>query len=86
MQNENTPTEGQNSAKLDAESALRDAACSPSDFEKAAPHLLINVAGRGLVIADVLESRGTNLTRVRKREGVWVEVTSGNSVVSPQAQ
>jgi hypothetical protein len=29
MQNKNTPTEGQNSAKLEAESALRDAACSP---------------------------------------------------------
>lgn len=31
MQNENTPTEGQNSTKLEAESALRDAACSPCD-------------------------------------------------------
>jgi hypothetical protein len=30
MQNENTPTEGRNSDKLQAESALRDAACSPS--------------------------------------------------------
>jgi len=30
MQNENTPTEGQNSIKLEAESALSDAACSPS--------------------------------------------------------
>jgi hypothetical protein len=30
MQTENTPTEGQNSTKLEAESALRDAACSPS--------------------------------------------------------
>lgn len=29
MQNENTPTEGQNSDKQTAESALRDAACSP---------------------------------------------------------
>lgn len=29
MQNKNTPTEGQNSDKLEAESALRDAACSP---------------------------------------------------------
>lgn len=29
MQNENTPTEGQNSDKLEAESALRGAACSP---------------------------------------------------------
>lgn len=33
MQNENTPTEGQNSTKLEAESALRDAACSPSSFD-----------------------------------------------------
>jgi len=30
MQNEKTPTEGQNSNKLEAESALRDAACSRS--------------------------------------------------------
>jgi hypothetical protein len=30
MQNENTPAEGRNSDKLEAESALRDAACSPS--------------------------------------------------------
>jgi hypothetical protein len=30
MTTKNTPTEGQNSAKLEAESALRDAACSPS--------------------------------------------------------
>jgi hypothetical protein len=29
MQNENTPAEGQNSGKLEAESALRGAACSP---------------------------------------------------------
>jgi len=28
MTNENTPTDGQNSDKLEAESALRDAACS----------------------------------------------------------
>ena len=33
MQNKNTPTEGQNSTKLEAESALRDAACSPSVFD-----------------------------------------------------
>ena len=32
MQNKNTPTEGQNSDKLEAESALRDAACSPSSL------------------------------------------------------
>ena len=30
MQTKQTPTEGQNSAKLEAESALRGAACSPS--------------------------------------------------------
>jgi hypothetical protein len=30
MQNKNTPTEGQNSNKLEAESALRDAACCAS--------------------------------------------------------
>jgi hypothetical protein len=30
MQNEITPTEGQNSTKLEAESALRDAACCAS--------------------------------------------------------
>lgn len=30
MQNENTPTEGQNSTKLESESALRDVACSGS--------------------------------------------------------
>jgi hypothetical protein len=32
MQNENTPTEGQNSNKLEAESALRDAACCALDL------------------------------------------------------
>ena len=32
MQNENTPTEGQNSDKLEAESALRGAACSDSSL------------------------------------------------------
>lgn len=32
MQNKNTPTEGQNSTKLEAESALRGAACCVSDF------------------------------------------------------
>jgi hypothetical protein len=32
MQTKPTPTEGQNSTKLEAESALRDAACSPSWF------------------------------------------------------
>ena len=31
MQNEPTSAEGENSAKLEDESALRDAACSPSD-------------------------------------------------------
>lgn len=31
MQNKNTPAEGLNSTKLEAESALRDAACSPID-------------------------------------------------------
>ena len=34
MQNKNTPTEGQNSTKLEAESALRDAACSASSIVK----------------------------------------------------
>lgn len=33
MQNKNMPTEGQISTKLEAESALRDAACSPSSFD-----------------------------------------------------
>jgi hypothetical protein len=33
MQNKNMPTEGQNSTKLETESALRDAACSPSSFD-----------------------------------------------------
>jgi hypothetical protein len=32
MQNEKMPTEGENSAKLEAESALRDAACCASSF------------------------------------------------------
>jgi len=32
MQNENTPTEGKDSAQLEAESALRGAACSPRLF------------------------------------------------------
>jgi hypothetical protein len=32
MQNNNTPTEGPNSDKLEAESALRDAACCASSI------------------------------------------------------
>jgi len=48
MQNENTPTEGQNSTKLEAESALRGAACCASSDLDA-------IASWGpLVIADVI--------------------------------
>jgi hypothetical protein len=45
MQNENTPTEGQNSDKLEAESALRDAACSRFGFDQSGYEKLIITHG-----------------------------------------
>ena len=48
-------------------------------------HLLIDVAGPGLAVADALESAGVKLARVRRsRDGAWREVTE-NSVEAPQA-
>ena len=56
MQNENTPTEGQNSDKLEAESALRDAACSPSVFD--APPLHMDTASRNARLYQTLLDMG----------------------------
>lgn len=42
---------------------------------EAAPHLLIDISGRGLPVADALESSGIEITRVRKHGDVWRAVT-----------
>lgn len=57
MQKENMPTEGQNSTKLETESALRGAACSPSfvvvrntdDFHKVRQWCIDNMKGDPMI-------------------------------------
>jgi len=40
--------------------------------DDAASHILVDTTGRGLVIADVLETYGYSITRVRKSGNGWV--------------
>ena len=44
------------------------------DSGNAALHLLIDISGRGLVIADELEAGGLKIDRVRKNGDGWVAV------------
>jgi len=56
MQNEKTPTEGQNSTKLETKSALRDAPCSPSVFDT--PPLHMDGESRNARLHDTLLKMG----------------------------
>jgi len=40
-----------------------------------APHLMIDISGRGLPIADTLEACGIKIVRIRKSGDGWAEVT-----------
>ena len=64
MQNENTPAEGQNSDKLEAESALRDAACCASSIPFGTD--LSHVAEENSKAADELLATGQFLVDVGK--------------------
>jgi hypothetical protein len=90
MQNENMPTEGQNSTKLEAESALRDAACCASLIPFGTD--LTNVAEENSRAVDELLATGQFLVDVGKNvvppesleEGVPVRWTNPIPIASSE--
>ena len=67
MQTKPMPTEGKNSHKLEAESALRDAACSPSVFD--APPLHMDTLSRNARLYQTLLGMGLYVEPIKGPEG-----------------
>lgn len=56
-------------------------------LEHAAPSLLIDLSGIGLIRAELVQTKGMKLRGLRRRpDGLWEEHPWGNCSESPQAQ